>query len=269
MTQQDYYQILGVERNADPKRIKEAYRELAFKYHPDRNGKGPSDADMMKRINEAYAVLSNADKRQEYDAMRTRFGDNGHGRFRTAYTEQDIFKGSDVQQIFEEMTRSFGLRGVDSIFGDFYGPGYKRFQFKQHNLHGHGFVYRGGFGKQRGRSRNLAGKPPLYVGRLATYLLRKATGVNLPQMGADLYDTIYLTPEFARSGGPYPYHHQRSKKLVINIPVNTREGQQIRLPEMGTEGKHGGPSGNLYLKVKFKKPLAKKVKDFIVSVFHR
>jgi DnaJ-class molecular chaperone len=268
MTERDYYQILGVERNADPKRIKDAYRELAFKYHPDRNEKDPSGADMMKRINEAYAVLSNAEKRKEYDAMRSRFGDDAHGRFRTAYTEQDIFNGSDVHQIFEEMARSFGLRGVDSIFADFYGPGYKRFQFKQHNLHGRGFVYRGGLGRHRGR--NKAGKGPLSIGRFATYLLQKATGVNLPQMGEDLHDTIHLTPEFAKSGGPFPYHHhRRSKKLVVNIPVGIREGQQIRLPQMGSEGKHGGPNGNLYLKVKFKKPLAKKVKDFIVSVLHR
>lgn len=268
MAQQDYYQILGVDRNADAKKIKEAYRELAFKYHPDRNEKDPGSADMMKQVNEAYAVLSNAQKRQAYDSMRNRFGDNAYGQFRNAYSEQDIFNGSDIHQIFEEMAKSFGLRGVDSIFGDFYGPGYKRFEFKQHGLHGKGFIYRGGFGKRRGKS--LAGGAPTGVGRLAGYLFRKVTGLNLPQMGADIHDTIHLNPEFAKSGGPFPYHHlRRSKKLVVNIPANTREGQQIRLTRMGAAGKNGGETGDLYLKVKLKKPLLEKAKDFIVSTFSR
>jgi DnaJ-class molecular chaperone len=268
MTALDYYQVLGVDRNADAKRIKEAYRELAFKYHPDRNDKDPSSADMMKRVNEAYAVLSNADKRQEYDAMRSRFGDDAHGRFRTAYSEQDIFNGSDVHQIFEEMARSFGLRGVDAIFSDFYGPGYKQFRFHGHKLHGNGFIYRGGFGKRRGRHRGA--NSPLPIGKLASYLFQKVTGVNVPEIGGDIHDTIYLTSDFAASGGPFPYHHhRRSKKLVVSIPAGTREGQQIRLPQMGAVGKHGGQSGDLYLKVKFKKPLLEKVKEFVVSTLSR
>ncbi|HSO17820.1 MAG TPA: DnaJ domain-containing protein, partial [Desulfosarcina sp.] len=67
MTQQDYYQILCVESDEDAKRIKDAYRELAFKYHPDRYETDPKRAEMMKRLNEAYAVLSNAEKRLTYD----------------------------------------------------------------------------------------------------------------------------------------------------------------------------------------------------------
>ena len=168
MSQQDYYQILGVDRNADAKKIKDAYRELAFKYHPDRNEKNPDSTDMMKRVNEAYAVLSNPQKRREYDAMRTRFGDRAYGEFRNAYTEKDIFSGSDVHQMFEEMARSFGLRGFDSIFSDFYGPGYQRFEFKGHGLHGKGFIYRGGFGKRRGRA--MASGAPPKLGRFASRL---------------------------------------------------------------------------------------------------
>ncbi|MBC2712677.1 MAG: DnaJ domain-containing protein [Desulfosarcina sp.] len=273
MAQQDYYQILGVDRNADAKKIKEAYRELAFKYHPDRNEKNPASSEMMKLINEAYAVLSDAEKRRTYDAMQHRFGDNAYGQFRNTYTEQDIFNGSDVHQIFEEMARSFGLRGVDSIFSDFYGSGYKRFEFRQRGLHGKGFIYRGGFGrggfgKRRGRA--MAGSASPGVGRFAKYLFQKVTGLSLPQMGEDIYDTINLTPEFVRSGGPYPYHHhRRSKKLVVNIPAGTKEGQQIRLSQMGAAGKNGGTAGDLYLKVKFKKPLLEKAKDFIVSAFGR
>jgi DnaJ-class molecular chaperone len=273
MTQQDYYQVLGVEQDADEKTIKDAYRGLAFTYHPDRNKANPDSADMMKQINEAYAVLSDANKRGEYDVMRSRFGENAYGQFRNAYSEQDIFSGSDVHQIFEEMARSFGLRGVDSIFSDFYGPGYRHFEFKKHGLRGRGFIYRGRggrgrFGKCQGRGR--MGENPLGLGRFANYLIEKVAGVSLPQAGQDINDTIQLPAEFAKSGGPYAYHHKRrSKKLVVNIPAGTREGQQIRLAQMGVAGKNGGPAGDLYLRVKIKKPLLAKAKDYIVSSFRR
>lgn len=268
MPTQDYYQILGVDRKADAKTIKNAYRELAFKYHPDRNEKDPSSADMMKKVNEAYAVLSDEKKRSEYDTMRSQFGENAYGQFRSAYTEQDIFKGSDVHQIFEEMARSFGLRGVDSIFNDFYGSGYRRFEFKRNGLHGNGFIYRGGYGKRRGKA--MPGGSPKGLGRFAKYLLQKATGVAIPQLGENIYDFIYIAPELAKSGGPYAYNHKRrSKKLVVNIPAGTRDGQQIRLSQMGLLGKNGGPAGDLYLKVKMKKPMIEKAKDFIVSAFGR
>jgi DnaJ-class molecular chaperone len=273
MAQQDYYQVLGVDHDADEKTIKDAYRGLAFTYHPDRNEANPNSADMMKQINEAYAVLSNVEKRREYDAMRNRFGENAYGQFRSAYSEQDIFKGSDVHQIFEEMARSFGLRGVDSIFSDFYGPGYQRFEFRKHGLHGKGFIYRGRgrhgrFGKHQGQG--MMGNGPPVFGRFAKYLLEKVAGVSLPQAGQDIHDTIQLTDDFAGSGGPYAYRHRRrSKKLVVNIPAGTREGQQIRLAQMGVVGKNGGPAGDLYLKVKIRKPLLKKAKDYIVSSFRR
>ena len=268
MAQQDYYETLGVERDADARAIKEAYRELAFTYHPDRNEAAPDSADKMKQINEAYAVLSNAEKRQAYDTLRTQFGDHAYGQFRTTYSQQDIFSGSDIHQIFEEMARSFGLRGVDSIFGDYYGPGYQKFEFKGNGLHGKGFIYRGGFGKRQGRA--MAGSAPPGIGRLGRYLLQKITGVRLPQLGEDMHDMIYLTPEFARRGGAYPYHHRRrGKKLVVTIPSGTRNGQQIRLAQMGTSGKNGGPAGDLYLQVAFKKPFLEKMKDLIVSAFGR
>jgi curved DNA-binding protein CbpA len=116
----------------------------------------------------------------------------------------------------------------------------------------------------------MAGQPPKSFGRFTRYLLQKATGLTLPKDGEDIYDTIHLSPEFARTGGPYPYRHrQRDKKLVVNIPSGTRSGQRIRLAQMGALGKNGGIAGDLYLKVKLKKPLLEKAKDFVVSTFSR
>jgi len=107
MSQADYYQVLGVDSDASQSKIKEAYRQLAFKHHPDRNSENAAAADEMKKINEAYAVLSNPAKKTEYDNLRTQFGSSAYTHFRNNYSEQDIFSGSDINHIFEEMARSF------------------------------------------------------------------------------------------------------------------------------------------------------------------
>ena len=71
MVERDYYLILNVEKNASASEIKHAYRDLALKYHPDKNKDNPEALEKMKEINEAYAVLSNPDRRKEYDALKS------------------------------------------------------------------------------------------------------------------------------------------------------------------------------------------------------
>ena len=66
---EDYYQVLGVEKTADPEEIKKAYRKLALKYHPDRNPNNPAAEAKFKKISEAYAVLSDAEKRKQFDSF--------------------------------------------------------------------------------------------------------------------------------------------------------------------------------------------------------
>ena len=112
MSRRDYYEVLGVSKSSDSAEIKRAYRNLAMKYHPDRNP-GDSDAmNKMKDINEAYAVLSDHNKRQIYDTY-------GHAGLEGMSTS-DIFSSVDFGSLFRE----FGLGDIgfgggifDSLFG--------------------------------------------------------------------------------------------------------------------------------------------------------
>ncbi len=99
----DYYEILGVPRDADVKAIKDAFRQLALKYHPDRN-KEPSASDRFKEIAEAYAVLSDPKKRAEYDAR----GYAGVAGFST----EDLFGGINFDDIFGGLGFDFGGPGL-------------------------------------------------------------------------------------------------------------------------------------------------------------
>lgn len=261
MEQRDYYEILGIPSNADEKQIKAAYRKLAFQYHPDRN-KGDSDsANKMKAINEAYAVLSNPSKRKDYDDLKRQYGSSAYNRFRSTHTESDIFRGSDINRIFEDMARAFGFRGFDDIFNEAYGEGYRTFEFKRPGFSARGFVFTGPL--RRSAQQQV---PPPVLGKLSRYLIEKLTGVELPQNGADVTETIDLTPQEAAKGGPYPYfYRKKSKKLVVMLPQGLREGQRIRLAGMGEEGRGGAKPGDLYLTVKIRRTLTQKLKDFIHS----
>ena len=94
--------------------------------------------------------------------------------------------------------------------------------------------------------------------------------MELPVKGADISETIYLSPEFARSGGPYAhYHRKRDKKLVVKIPAGVGDGKRIRLSGLGQPGRGGAPDGDLYLQVKVKTPLLEKVKKGLGSLIGR
>jgi len=265
MEQKDYYKILGVEKDASPKRIKESYRELAFKYHPDRNKDNPENIEKMKLVNEAYAVLSNSTKRKEYDSYKERYGSGAYSQFRHSYSEHDIFSGSDILRVFEEIAKTFNLRGYDEIFKEFYGPGYQKFEFKQPGISIKGFVFIGPFGSKKPKDQQVSG--PNTMGKLSRYMFKKLTGAEIPQDGKDIHDSIDISPEMAGDGGPYAYFHSRkSKKLLVKIPSGVYEGQRIRLSAMGEDGKGGGKPGDLYLKVRVRKPLLKKIKDFLADL---
>jgi DnaJ-class molecular chaperone len=282
MEQKDYYQVLDVQKSATQQEIKEAYRTLALRYHPDRNADSRVSADQMKGINEAYAVLSDAAKRKEYDLLRDQLGASARGQFRQTYSDQEIFNGSDVHQIFEEVARSFGLRGFDEIFKEVHGAGRGGGQFQRHGFGGGGFFFQGRFGqagRRFGRRHGLGGARRSNFGpkglgggsdlngltgslrRHLGELWRHIGAVRPTRDGRHQHDTISLPPELARSGGPYAYlAPHNNKKLVVKIPPNVRTGQMIRLAGMGQTGQNGGRSGDLYLQVRIKTPLIERLK---------
>jgi DnaJ-class molecular chaperone len=265
MSPDDYYQILEVDQTASPRQVKEAYRKLAFKYHPDRNSENPAAAEKMKKLNEAYAVLSDPVKRREYDTLKQHYGSSAYSQFRQNYTEQDIFSGSDINQILEQMARAFGLRGFDEIFKEFYGQGYQHYEFRKPGFFARSYTFSG---PRQARGMNYAGFPLQgFFGKLTRLFLKKFSGIEWPEDGHDIFDSISLSPEHARQGGPYAYYlREKDKKLVVQIPAGVRHNQSIRLAAMGTNGKGGGKSGDLYLKVRIQKPLLQRLKDFLSKI---
>jgi DnaJ-class molecular chaperone len=265
MNQKDYYQVLGVDPQATPQEVKEAYRREAFQYHPDRNRGNPSALEKMKEINEAYAVLSHPQKRRDYDNLRERYGPSGYDWFKQRYSEQDIFRGSDINQIFEEMARTFGFRSFDEVFKESYGQGYRTFEFNRPGFFGKGFIFFGSaYLRDHPRKGEAFPKIPIgSMGKFTQFLLKKFMGIKEVQRGKDLQDLVTLDPQQAQEGGKIKYTHwKRSKELAVTIPPGIREGQKIRLRGMGEEGKDGGDPGDLYLIVRTRKPFLKRMRDF-------
>ncbi|UCD87706.1 MAG: DnaJ domain-containing protein [Desulfobacterales bacterium] len=119
MSNTDYYKILGVDNKASDSEIKKAYRKLAMKYHPDRTKGDKSAEEMFKKVSEAYAVLSDKEKRKQYDT----FGASG---FRQRYSQEDIFQGFNFGDIFKEF--GFDDGSFANIFMGSGGAG-RRFGF--------------------------------------------------------------------------------------------------------------------------------------------
>lgn len=280
MQKKDYYKILGVPEDVSAEEIKKTYRKLAFQYHPDRN---PGNESMMKELNEAYAVLSDEKKRGEYDFYRKSYGNSAWEHFRQTYSEQDIFRESDVNRVFEELSRAFGFRSPEDIFSreQFYGERFKTFQFRGPGFAGGGIfffgpmthTYRDLLRTSRHQKEEMPGQRPTLFSRLLLKGLMafqrriaKKYGFALPERGEDVEEQIKISPEAASAGGKVLYHYARPdspRDLFIKIPPGVREGQKIRLRGMGREGQQGGESGDLYLRVKIGIPLAERIKRLL------
>lgn len=210
----DYYKTLGVEKTATAPEIKKAYHKLALKYHPDRNKDDATAEAKFKEISEAYAVLSDPEKRKQYDTY-------GSADFQQRYSQEDIFKNFDLNDILRE----FGFGGAQSFGGrgGGFGGGFSGNPFSG-GMGGGPFSHMGGGGPH---ARQMQGKD-----------LEYEVGLTLDEIINGSKKTVTLT------------HAGSSETLTVNIPKGMVAGKKIRVPGKGEPSPYGGPRGNLYIKSK-------------------
>ncbi len=261
MNRHDYYEVLSVPKSASKDDIKNAYRKLALQYHPDRN-KSPDAEEKFKEISEAYAVLSDDEKRAQYDQF-------GHAGIDSRYSHDDIFRGVDFGEIFRDMGIGFGFGGFESIFDRFFGTG----------------------GRQRvSRGRDLRYDATITLKEAYSGIRREievprtescetcgGTGARpgtrpkrCPKCGGAGQVQHVQEAGFARFVRVEPCntcggrgttvddpcstckgtgHVRRTRKITIRIPSGIESGSHLRLRGEGEAGDYGEPSGDLYVVV--------------------
>lgn len=214
----DYYEVLGVKRSASDADIKKAYRRLAMKYHPDRNpGKEKEATEKFKEINEAYGILGDAEKRQQYD------------QFGTVGNVGDIFGSNNTRATFEGVIRDFGGLGLgfdflDNIFGEaLRGKGY-RVSFGNLGRTGGGGVRRGG-----SRGANLQ---DLFGGAQPPKTIR--------------YE-LNVTAEEAEKG-TLKGLTRNGRRLEVKVPPGVKTGSTVRLRNACTVT--DGCRGDILIRIK-------------------
>ena len=217
----DYYKVLGVKKDANDAEIKKAFRELAKKFHPDVNKDDPKAEERFKEVNEAYAVLSDAEKRKQYD----QYGAEG---FRQRFSQEDIFAGADFGSINDILSGlGFGGGVFERIFGN----------------HGGGRRGRSGFSYSSAQGNPFGQSNPFGQG-----------GFSGPGKGQDFESELQVTLSEAFSGATRRVTLQRPDgtpmELNVKIPPGSKEGQKMRLTGKGGDGAGGGPSGDLFLVIR-------------------
>jgi len=263
----DYYQTLGVPDNASQEEIKRAFRKLAFKHHPDTNpGNEKQAEEKFKEINEAYGVLGDKGKRQQYDFVRRgQFAGVGYDTKYKGfqYSQQDIFRGIfSNRAMFDELNRMFsqaGLRfdqdflnrvffeGSGPIFQFFTSPGASQRAYQQPYSPARVSTYKPSLIER------LLTRVAIKIGK---YTLRKLFGFQyepLPKQSLDRYIELEISPAEASTGCEKTITYKRdnkTKKLMVKIPSGVKPGTKIRLKGMGIiEDKK---SGDLYLHIQVK-----------------
>jgi len=251
----DYYKILGVPEGASEAEIKKAFRNLAFKHHPDTNPGNEKQAEAkFKEINEAYAVLGDKEKRRQYDlARKGGFAGAGYGGYR--YSQQDIFRDAFTNQAtMDELNRMFAQAGLR------FDPEFLNRVF----FSGRGASFRFYAGSASPGQGATTYKPNWLERQLlkladktGRFFLRRLLGIDftpLDRRELDLYIDLELSPDEAASGGEKEVIYKRGrqkKKLMVRIPAGVKPGTKIRLKGMGlTREKY---SGDLYLHIKIAK----------------
>lgn len=260
MAKRDYYEVLGVGKNASADDIKRAYRRMAMKYHPDKNPNDKEAETKFKECAEAYEVLSNPEKRQRYD----QFGHEGlRGMGMRDYAHM---RWQDIGSIFEDIFGSddffgdiFGRRGrrtrragpargydletsVELTLNDIAGGTEKTIEFTRQDL----CAECSGSGSARGSS----------PGRCPT-----CGGNGQVARGGGFFQMVSTCPQCRGAGQIITNPCKKCKgtgrtpkKRIVNIkiPAGVQEGQGIRVANEGEPGRAGGPRGDLYCYVRIR-----------------
>lgn len=209
----DYYKTLEVDKNASASDIKKAYRKLALKYHPDKTKGDKEGEEKFKEISAAYAVLSDPEKKKQYDTY-------GSEDFHQRYSQEDIFRNFDLNDIL----RQFGFGGAGG-------------QSVRFNMGGMGGGRGGGFNSffQQGGAAGspFSAQPAPEPGPNMTYQLT----ISLEDVLFGAEKTISL-----RKNGEL-------QEVSVKIPKGIEEGKRLRLKGQGGASPYGGPPGDLFLKV--------------------
>ena len=256
-TKRDYYEVLGVNKTASAGEIKEAYRKLALQWHPDRvdASKKKEAEEKFKEISEAYAVLSDTNKRVQYDQF-------GHAGIDSRYTTEDLFRGVDFGDIFENF--GFGNLFGDSIFSDFLGARRKGgFRNKGEDLE-----YRLRISL---RDAAMGTEIPINISHYESCLVCRGEGIK-PGTKKKTCTQCRGAGEVRYSQGffsisqPCPRCHgsgeiietpclecrgegrvRKTHKLNVKIPAGVNTGSVLRLRGEGESGAKRGASGDLYV----------------------
>lgn len=262
----DYYQILGVPKTASSEEIKRAYRKLAHQYHPDKN---QGDETKFKEVNEAYQVLSNPDKRAQYDQFGTTFQNAGR-----AGGYGGGFEGFD----FSNFAQGFGFNGGGTefedafdIFSDIFGGRSARrsrrergvdlemdldltFEEAVFGVDKEIIVEKTdvcenckGSGAEPGSKINICSKCH-GQGQIRT-TRRTILGQMATVTTCDLCDGTGKVPEHACRECKGSGVRRRAKTLKVKIPAGVEEGQRIRIGGEGEVGYKGSNYGDLYLRI--------------------
>lgn len=228
MEYKDYYQILGVSRDASEKEIKKAYRKLARKYHPDMNEGNKNAEERFKEINEAYEVLSDPDKRKLYN----QFGSDWKQWQRAGGRPEDFdwsryARGQQPGGGGRRYVHYGDVEDLEDLFGGA-GGGFSDF-FQQ---------LFGGFTQRRGSSPfdDLRGGGPY------------TRAQTRPRRGQDYEQPVEVTLQEAYQGTTRLLQLD-DRRLEVKIPPGARDGTRVRISGAGTRGNLGGAAGDLYLVV--------------------
>lgn len=231
----DYYEVLGVDRNADQNAIKKAYRKLAKKYHPDTNAGNPQAEQKFKEVTEAYTVLSDPEKKKLYDQFgHTAF--DGAGAGAGGYNGGAYSTGNGGYREFH-----FENGNMDDIFDDLFGDIF-------HGKSKGGFS--GSFHTGDGSSFRQS-----YYGGTGGFGREGFGGGSFRQKGSDLRAQTEVSFDEAAFGCDKiitfqdPSGSGNAQTLQVHIPAGIDSGKSIRLKGKGMPGTGGGEPGDLLLKV--------------------